>query len=112
MYVAQCYAGFPMPLKAGKFEVCGVRATPTSAAAAARMTLLDDDTLVDGDRNGKMYSATDSHSRKTIFADVRTAANESGNIDVIFPAPIKMRYGVSVAGLSNIIGGSITLYIR
>ncbi len=112
MYVAQCYAGYPMPLKAGKFEVCGVRATLASVAAAARLTLFDDETIAPGVRNGNILPSDAYLTNKTAFLDELTAANTIGTVDVQFPEPIKMRFGVSVSDSSNIVGGSLMLYVR
>ncbi len=110
MYVAQCYAGFPMPLKAGKNEIYGVRATLVSTSAVSRLTLVDDADLPEGSNFGNIYAA--SMIKKTTIIDERTVASTIGNIDVMFPEPIKTRRGVSVAGATNLIGGSIMLYIR
>lgn len=110
MYVAQCSAGFPMPLKAGKYEIYGVRATLASSAAVARLTLIDDADLPEGSNWGAIYPA--SLEKKTVIIDERTIANTVGGIDVMFPEAIKCRRGISIAGATNLVGGSITLFIR
>lgn len=111
MYVAQCHAGFPMPLKAGKFEIYGVRASISDTTAATRLTLVDDQDLPEGSRFGNIYSTSEVGSKKCAFVDERTVASTVGSIDVMFPEAIKMRNGVSMAG-SNLIGGTVTLLIR
>ena len=112
MYVAQCAGGYPMPLKAGKFEVYGVRATIKDPTAAARLTLLDDETIVDGSKVGNIYPPDTYMTKKTIIMDERTVANTVGNIEMMFPEAIKTRQGISVAGMTNILGGSTMLYVR
>jgi hypothetical protein len=99
-----------MPLKAGKNEIFGVRATLKSSAAVARLTLVDDMDLPEGAGFGRIYSA--SMDKKTTILDERTVATYAGTMDVMFPEPIKTRRGVSVAGATNLVGGSIMLYIR
>lgn len=111
MYVAQCFAGFPMPLKAGKYEVFGVRASIKDATAAARLTLVDDQDLEEGAKWGAIYSTAEVADKKCMIIDERTVANTVGNIDVMFPEPIKLRRGISMAG-SNLRGGTVTLLIR
>jgi hypothetical protein len=111
MYVAQCHAGFPMPLKAGKQEVYGVRATLQDATAAARLTLVDDYSLADDAKFGALYSTTAVADKPCMFVDERTIANTVGSIDVMFPEAIKLRRGVSMAA-SNLKGGTVTLLIR
>lgn len=127
-YVAQCFAGFAMPLIAGKSEIIGIRATISDSTKAARLTLIDDPTLdamvdITGSgtrpRWGKGYgdgarSTPDGSHGIPVLIDIQASANA---LDGVLRAdamaePIKVRNGISATNAYNLIGGSITMYIR
>jgi hypothetical protein len=116
-YVAQCLAGFAMPLRAGKFDVIGVRATISDTSKAARLTLFDDstlDSLNKGDRYGKGYSGTDPVAKPATLFDMYAAASAlDGILRIDFTdEPITVRNGISATNAYNLVGGSVCLYIK
>lgn len=111
MYPLTCRGGFPMPVKAGRFEVVGVRATVNTTTADSRLRLIDDPNIKEGEPFGKIL--TDSYTGAgTQIADVKGIGGTDANLEVLFPEPMKLRNGVSITHCDNLVTGSIALYVR
>lgn len=110
-YPITCYAGFPMPLVKGKFEIVGFNATVEVPASASQITIFDDYSIKDSDNFGKLVAVADIYNTKVILADIKGYAATDSNLSYEFPEPIKIRYGISIAA-NNIEGGSICVYRR
>lgn len=110
MYPITCAGGYPLPMKAGKFEIFGFRASINTAGTAARVTLVDDETIDDYAKVGTVHA--DSTTLKTTIIDVRDPLGTTGNLEVMFPEPIKTRHGISISGWDNIVVGTGMLYVR
>lgn len=110
-YIQTCVGGYSNPCRAGRYEVCGVRAAVDDVTAASRIMMWDDSTIKGSDKCGKVYMTTDGPGAlvKVKIADVKGLANGDGYIDITFPEPIKTRYGISVY-TNNIV--SVELYVR
>lgn len=107
-YPLQCYAGLPMPLKAGKFEVVGYSAAPSAVGTAVEIALIDDETIKAGDSFGKLCADMATYPTTVIVWD-KVAAGYTASRD--FSEPIKLRHGLSVY-TSNVQGGSLCVYVR
>ncbi len=105
----QCHAGFPVPIGAGKYEVCGVSAVVSDTAAAARLTLIDD---VDLPRDSTVGRVLTEDGQKVTFIDLKGLANAHGNLVEYFFESVKMNKGISVTNASNLIGGKVILFVR
>jgi hypothetical protein len=104
MYINTCVGGYPCPITKGvptKIEVLGVRATVSDPTAVSRITLVDD--------IGKLRSDT---AYDVTIVDCKGMANADANIEVLFPEPLKTRNGVAATDITNLIQGSILLYVR
>ena len=111
MYPLTCRGGFPMPVKAGRFEIVGVRATVNTTSSDSRLRLIDDPNIKEGDQYGKILSDTYTGAG-TQIVDVKGLASTDANLEVLFPEPMKLRYGVSITHADNLVTGSIALYVR
>ena len=104
MYPIQCAGGYALPIKEGKFEICGVQIPSSNTAAAIRMTLRDSDAR---------KIVTDLPENGTVIFDSKGLANAQGEISVMFAEPIKVRNGVTIDdNFSNGIAGKNCVYVR
>jgi hypothetical protein len=110
MYPLTCRGGFPMPIKAGRFEVIGFRATVKTTTSDSRVRIIDDPRIVEGDNWGYLLPASYT-GKETPLADVKGMADIDSNLEVLFPEPVKTRWGISVYA-DNIEAGSLELYVR
>ena len=109
MYPLTCYAGFPMPLKAGKFEIAGYSCAADDTTLAMELAIVDDNTIMPSDTFGKLLDNADDYKFKIVH---RKAAITYGNqLKEQFSFPIKTRYGISISS-TNIRGGSLCVYVR
>lgn len=110
-YPMQCYAGFPMPLHVGKYEILGLSATAETTSGAAQLTLFDDRTIKPDDPFGKLVAVGDIYNTRDMLVDIKVIAALDDHISYMFDEPIKTRHGLSLAA-NNIKGGSICVYRR
>jgi hypothetical protein len=110
MYPLTCRGGFPVPIKAGRFEVLGLRATVNTTTSNSRVRIIDDPSIKEGDKWGKILSS-DYTGAGTVIADVKGMADIDANLEILFPEPVKLRYGASLIA-ENTVPGSISLYVR
>ena len=103
MYPLQCTAGYPMPIKAGKFEICAIGMKMTAHGTAFELALWDTgvDTVIDEDNPP---------------IDARRVFHLFGKDDAAdfysLPEPLKVRKGLSIGTISNIDAGQIYVYVR
>jgi hypothetical protein len=103
MYILQCMAGFPVPATPGikrKVTVHGVSATVLTTSAASRLTLIDS---IGGIQADSIYDKT--------MVDVKGVANGHGNIEAYFPEPFICRDGIAITDMTNLVQGSILVYV-
>ena len=112
MYVMQCQGGFNVPIRAGKFEICGIKATVETTSAAARLILADDTGIDTDDKFGRILPQATPYDYKVIFCDVKGLADVDGNLEVLFPEIFKTRNGISAIDTTNIVAGSLMVYVR
>jgi hypothetical protein len=110
MYPVQCAGGYPVPVKMGKMEVWGMRATVKDPTADSRLTIIDDVALGDNVSMGRIL--TDDYTNKVVICDLKGVANAEGTLYEVFPEPIKVRRGVSIINASNVEPGKNILYVR
>jgi hypothetical protein len=103
MYPLQCTAGYPMPVKDGKFEIVAVGAKFTTAATAYEIAIWDTgvNALIDEDNPP---------------VDARRIFHFYGKDDAspfcVFPDPLKTRKGISIGTIGNIDPGQIYVYVK
>lgn len=100
-----------MPLKAGRFEILGVRATVNTTTSASRVKLIDDPAIGDNAKFGNIYTSSYAGKGVTI-CDIKGMADIDANLEVLFPEPIKLRHGISLIQADNIVPGSLVVYAR
>lgn len=114
MYPLQCYAGIPMPVKSGKFQIVGYKAAVETTTSASQLVLVDDEDIIPTDKFGKLIGNVadiNSGDKKTVIVNKKGIASVDGMLEEFFPEPIKTRYGISVHA-ENIVGGSLCVYVR
>ena len=110
MYPLTCYAGFPMPLKAGKMEICGFTCAAEDTALAIELAIVDDERLTANDTFGKLLDSPNGYKKKLMHR--KGIATYGVQIDSpVMSEPIKTRHGISVYS-SNVKGGSLCIYVR
>lgn len=113
MYPIQCKAGFPVPIKAGKFDILKIVVPINDMTADSRLVLVDDSTITENDKQGKVLG--NLSNVKTILCDLKADGATSGAEGVLkadfSTNPIKTRYGLSLY-YDNIIAGSVCVYWR
>ena len=110
-YPITCYAGFPMPLSIGKYEITGIAATVDDPTAASYVILYDDSSIKASDLFGKMVLFEDLDETKYQFIYLKGLANVDTLLSYEWAEPLKTRYGLSVC-CNNIRGGSLAVYRR
>ena len=110
-YPMQCYAGFPMPLLTGKFEITGFCCSVETTASTSQIAIFDDPTIKSGDNFGKLIPVADIYHTKVLLCDIKNVASLDKAVQYEFPEPVKIRHGISLAA-DNIVGGSLCLYRR
>ena len=108
MHIMTCYAGFPLPLKAGKCEILGVQAPILDTGAPSQLILWDDYSIDETAQYGNIYSS-DDRTKKVQLVDLKGISNADGELSQVFPEPLKLRRGLSVM-LSNI--SKVFVYVR
>jgi hypothetical protein len=110
MYPLTCYAGFPMPLKEGKFHICGFSMAARDSSLAVEVVLVDDENIKTTDDWGKMLDSATGN--KKVLMHRKGIATYGVPIDSMFlTEPIKTRYGLSIFA-ENVLGGSLCVYVR
>lgn len=111
-YPLTCAAGYPNPMREGKFEVLQIRATVSNPSADTRVTIVDDPNIKVGDRVGKMYANSFVQQSATRILDTKLTGDSGGDVDVVFAEPVKCHYGLSIVNADNIVPGSLCVYVR
>ena len=105
MYPLQCVAGYPNPVRRGKFEVYQIMATVKDIAAATRVQIIDSDAMT-------LYAdGYQSPDEPQIF-DIKILPGEKATVEGVLAEPIKLRKGISIVNSENIITGSLKVYVR
>jgi len=103
MYMLQCRAGYAVPIKAGKMELCGVSVTVASPAAVSEVSFVDTDT------NAPVAASTEN---KNVVVHLKGTADVNGHLTEFFKEPIIIRKGLSLAYDTNVLAGNIIAYVR
>ena len=109
MYCIQCFAGYFVPVKKGKFEIHGFSGVINDISAASRITLIDDKGIGEGDTHGRILAST--HDQQKGIIDIKGKSNQDVVLEQFFPMPIKTRNGLSVVEATNLVGGTLKVYI-
>ena len=112
MYVQTCAGGYPNPVGAlnRRVEILGFKATVNTPGAVSRVQMWDDEALDGVDKKMGLIVAAD-YSAKTKFLDSKGVDDVDANLECLFPEPIKLRRGLSIA-YDNIVAGSFMLYVK
>lgn len=109
MYPLTCHGGYPMPIRAGRFEIVQINATVDDLSVDSRLRLIDDGGITD-DKFGRILA--DGIDQDTGICDLKGIANTVGDLRIQFKEPIKVRDGISISYATNILPGSIFVYTR
>lgn len=109
-YPLTCYAGYPMPIRTGKFEIVGFSATANDATADSQVALLDDPGVNPDLLNGRILS-TLPVTQKGIIINIPGLANIDSYLAYDFGEPVKVRNGLSIY-TENIKAGTFCVYVR
>lgn len=111
MYIATCPGGFPIPTMIGqRREIIGIKATVSTTTSASRLVLIDDTALDENEKFGRTLPST--HDKGTKICDIKGIASVDANLEVLFPEPLQTRHGVSLVEATNLVVGSIMVYVR
>lgn len=114
MYPLTCIAGFNVPARQGKFEVCGFTVAVENTATAAHVGICDDPAIQPewkcGRLLGNLMDPPTVLKNILVHAVANTTALES-TIQWFPLEPVKTRYGISIHTL-NVKQGSFCLYVR
>lgn len=102
MYPLLCSGGYGVPMKRGKFEILKITAACSSSSAEARMQLCD----------SRRVSPSSKTPAEHLICDLKRVAACDANIIFDCPEPIKIRNGLAPLILTNLVVGSIIVYIR
>jgi hypothetical protein len=109
MYIKECPGGFPIPAASGKIAIMGIIAAVKTTTSASEVAIVDDDAITSSDQTGRILSTLTNQTR--VLKHLKGVASVDGTLGVLFPEPIKTRYGVSVY-VDNTVAGSVCLYIK
>lgn len=109
MYPLVCKGGYPMPLRAGKFDIVQISAPAGTVGTVSRLTLIDDLGLAEDATLGRVL--TNDNIYKTTIVDLKSTTAEGG-LNQVFQEPLKVRKGISVKNADNLQPGSIMVYVR
>ena len=110
MYPLTCYAGYALPVRVGKFEVCQIIAALEDIDVDAKLTLIDDQALTETSVHGRILP--DSEDYKTPIIELKSNASTVGELIESFHEPIKLRKGISIVACDNLKPGKIFVYVR
>ena len=109
MYPIQCPGGYPVPVKAGRFDITGFCVTVADPASNSQFAIVDDSAIKETDTLGNLLTTLDS--KKVVLANLKGLANIDTVLSYDFSEPIKTRYGISIYG-NNWVAGSVCVYRR
>lgn len=103
MYPIECSGKFFVPSKLGQFDVVGMQATVDDITAVSRVVLIDDES----------YSIKPStYDKKKGVIDVKGLPNQKGILEQVFPTPIRILKGISIVQTTNVVPGTVKVYVR
>jgi len=110
MYPLQCYAGFSMPVKAGKFSITGFSVAAEDSAIPIELVIVDDAQIKPDDNFGRLLETPDNH--KNVITHRKGIITYGVQIDAFtFQEPVKTRYGISVY-TSNVLANSLCVFVK
>lgn len=110
MYPIQCYAGYYVPVKAGKFEIVGFEAVVNTLTSAATINFVDDEGIKPWDKFGRLLSSSQT-LQPPILTD-KTSASGGTLLGRQFAEPVKVRHGLSAMTTDNCIPGQIIVWVK
>lgn len=110
MYPLQCYAGYFVPIKEGRLEIIGVQTVVSTTSSASRIVFTDDKDIKDRDKFGKIKPS--NYDKQKGIIDVKGIANIDAILEQFFPNPLKTRFGLSAVETTNIVPGTIKVYVK
>ena len=109
-YPLTCKAGYPLPIKPGKFTIKKIIAAVNDRTANSRLILIDDHTVKAPEKQGTVRSTKTSDYTQII--DMKGVGGQgmgyldSGEIN------LKMRDGLTVVDTTNLQAGGIAVYVE
>ncbi len=105
-----CIGGFPMPAKAGKFDIVGYSVAAENTALAIELLVVDDVNIKSDDSIGKIL--TSNLYNKHVLFHRKGIATYGVQLDSqVFLEAIKTRKGISVY-TENVKAGTLCVYVR
>lgn len=102
MYPLLCPGGYGLPIKTGRFEIMKITAACSDSSAAARLQLID---------SARQLPASKLKADK-LLVDLKRVAACQPNIVFDCEEPIKVRDTISPIYSTNLVPGSIMVYVR
>jgi len=102
MYPLLCPGGYGIPMKRGKFEIVKITAACNDSAAASRLQLCDSPRI----------SPSSKTRDEKLVVDLKRVEACNANIDFDCPEPIKIRNALSPLTLTNLVVGSVLVYVK
>ena len=102
MYPLQCTGRFFNPIKAGMFRIVAVSAIVDDESSNSRITLVD----------GPGEVLPDTYDNKKGIVDIKGIGNVDGMLEFSPIEPIKVINGISSVETSNIVAGTLKVYVR
>jgi hypothetical protein len=96
-----CAGGYGVPQREGKFQIWKILAACSDSSASSRLTLLD----------SKKTSVASKQYGDRLFTDAKRVAACNANIEITFPTPIKVVDGIFPLTTTNLVPGSIFVYV-
>ena len=110
-YPLTCAGHYPIPIKPGKNKIVKIIAAISDRASNSRLTLIDDHTIVSGDKQGTVRS--EKTSDYTQIVDLKGVGGQGmGYLEADFPGGLKLRDGVTVVDTTNLQPGGIAIYVE
>lgn len=97
-----CSGGYGVPQRAGKFQIFKILAVCSDTSASARLTLVD---------SNKDSLDTKGYKDRYVL-DAKRVAVCNANIDINLPEPIKVVDGILPLTMTNLVPGSVFVYVR
>ena len=109
-YPITCAGGFFVPIRNSGLRVLGCMATVNDTTANSRVVLIDDPGIALGAKWGRILPTT--HDNRKGFIDVKGLGGVDANLFQILPDSLKIRHGISAVETSNIIAGTLKIFVE
>ena len=110
-YPLTCRAGYPLPIKPGKFTIKKIIAAVNDRTANSRLILIDDHTVKAPESQGKVRSAK-TYPEHTQIIDMKGVGGQGMGYLDSGELNLKLRDGLTVVDTTNLQAGGIAVYVE